>query len=309
MLDENKVAALEEMAMSITRLAGSVQDLVTQGQARMPASCKCTIAPLDPHENLRDAMVESEAYERDRAAAIETEMDAIAAADARLAEKSRVCEGCGLTYLRTMGHICATRSVVKEKDRPSGIDWQQKISSALGCRIGEMTYPLEDCVDRIKAMVIMLDNVSVRCDLCGDWHGYRDAEHVCRPKEAPVDNMIQKECQYCGHTELLSVDQLGKAQESGEALHQCHIGELIHKALVTNELINVYDGAADFDHPTRWLSYQFHKQSNGIKSPLALRRMLQLTGPQFQYLVGVYSKTRKVNPTDIKQARDKYPSE
>lgn len=299
MLDENKVAALEEMAMSITRLADSVQDLVTQGQARMPANCKCTIAPLDPHENLRDAMVESEAYE----------LDARAAADARLAEKSRVCDGCGLTYLRVMGHICATRSVVKEKDRPSGIDWQQKISSALGCKPGEMTYPLEDCVDRIKAMVIMLDNVSVRCDLCGDWHGYRDAEHVCRPKEAPVDNMIQKECQYCGHTELFSVDQLVKAQESREALHQCHIGELIHKALITNELIYVYDEVADVDHPTRWLSYQFALHHMNSFKPMVLRRKLGLTGPQFQYLVGVYSKTKKVGPTDIKQARDKYPSE
>lgn len=296
--DNRDSAALEEMAMSITRLAGSVQDLVTQGQARMPANCKCTIAPLDPHENLRDAIVESEAYE----------LDARAAADARLAEKSRVCDGCGLTYLRVMGHTCATRTVVREKDRPSGIDWRQKISSALGCRPGEMTYQLEDCVQRIEAMVELVNRVQVRCDLCGYWYRHGD-KHACRPKEAPVDNMVQKECQYCGHTELLSVDQLGRAQESGEALHTCHIGELIHKALVTNEVIYVYDEVADVDHPTRWLSYQFAKHKLEVKSPIALRRMLQLSGPQFQYLVGVYSKTKKVGPTDIKQAMDKYPSE
>lgn len=309
MLDENKVAALEEMAMSITRMASSVQDLVTQGQARMPVNCKCTIAPLDPHENLRDAKAESEAYELDaRTADIETEMDSITAADARLAEKSSQCPDCGLRYLRVMGHNCYARTIVAEKNRPSGIDWQQRISRALGVRLGQITLPLEEAAARIEAMVELVNRVQLRCDLCGDWYGY-GAEHACRPKEAPVDNMIRKECQYCGHTELLSVDQLGKAQESGEALHTCHIGELIHKALVTNELINVYDAVADFDDPTRWLSYQFHKQANGIKSPLALRRMLQLTGPQFQYLVGVYSKTRKVNPIDIKQARDKYPSE
>lgn len=306
MLDENKVAALEEMAMSITRLASSVQDLVAQGQTRMPANCKCTIAPLDPHENLRDAMAESEAYELDsRAADIETEMDAIAAADARLAEKSSKCPDCGLMYVAALRHKCLCAPA---KDRPSGIDWQQRISRALGVRLGQITLPMEEAAARIEAMVELVNRVQLRCDLCGYWYRHGD-KHACRPKEAPVDNMIQKECQYCGHTELLSVDQLGKAQESGEALHQCHIGELIHKALITNELINVYDAVADFDHPTRWLSYQFHEQSNGIKSPLALRRMLQLTGPQFQYLVGVYSKTRKVNPTDIKQARDKYPSE
>lgn len=35
---------------------------------------------------------------------------------------------------------------------PSGIDWQQKISSALGCRPGEFTYPLEECVAKIKEL-------------------------------------------------------------------------------------------------------------------------------------------------------------
>lgn len=303
MLDENKVAALEEMAMSITRLAGSVQDLVTQGQARMPANCKCTIAPLDPHENLRDAMAESEAYELDaRAADIETEMDSIAAADARLAEKSSQCPDCGLMYVAAIRHKCLCSPA---KNRPSGIDWQQRISKALGVRLGQITLPLEEAAARIEAMVELVNRVQLRCDLCGDWYGY-GAEHACRPKEAPVDNMIQKECQYCGQTELLSVDQLGKAQESGEALHHCKIGDRIHRALVTNELIEVHDSVADFDHPTRWLSYQFYLHHVNNLKPMALRRMLGITGPEFQYLVGVYSKTKKVNPTDIKHARERH---
>ena len=278
--DRNDSGALQEMAMGITRIAQAVEQAPTLDQIVNGLVDKLgwqgqivnyTTARTshDPLESMNAAMVKSNA----KGAVV------IPEAGAPLAEKSR----------------------------PSGIDWQQKISSALGCRPGQLTYPLEECVQRIEAMQVMLDNVSVRCDLCGDWHGYR-AEHACRPKEAPVEDMVQKECQYCGHSELVSVADLGDAKQSGEALHHCTIGDRIHRALVTNELIEVHDPAADVDNPTRWLSYQFYLHHVNSFKPMTLRRYLGLTGPQFQYLVGVYSNTRKVGPTDIKQARDKYPS-
>lgn len=34
----------------------------------------------------------------------------------------------------------------------SAIGWQQAISRALGCRPGEMTYQLEECIEKIEAL-------------------------------------------------------------------------------------------------------------------------------------------------------------
>lgn len=36
----------------------------------------------------------------------------------------------------------------------SAIGWQQAISRALGCRPGEMTYQLEECVEKIEGLRI-----------------------------------------------------------------------------------------------------------------------------------------------------------
>lgn len=44
--------------------------------------------------------------------------------------------------------------------RMSAIDWQQEISRSLGCRLGETTYPLDECVARIKQLQGRVDSWS-----------------------------------------------------------------------------------------------------------------------------------------------------
>lgn len=39
------------------------------------------------------------------------------------------------------------------KNRPGPVTWQQEISRALGCQPGHLTYPLEDCVQRINELM------------------------------------------------------------------------------------------------------------------------------------------------------------
>lgn len=76
----------------------------------------------------------------------------------------------------------------------SAIGWQQYISRALGCKPGQLTYQLEECIEKIEALnprtvnsateLDALPNMTVVMDNCddvsqkrgGQWCGYETAD-------------------------------------------------------------------------------------------------------------------------------------
>jgi hypothetical protein len=65
----------------------------------------------------------------------------------------------GLRKLKEAKDCFVQQAVIDQRNRgqdapkyPSGMDWQQKISTALGVRPGELTYELDKAVQKIEAI-------------------------------------------------------------------------------------------------------------------------------------------------------------
>lgn len=48
--------------------------------------------------------------------------------------------------------MCVVCGYAENIHTATGIDWRQKISAALGCKPGELTYTLDECVAKIEEL-------------------------------------------------------------------------------------------------------------------------------------------------------------